>query len=67
MTSFDNLVKARIELLSEPSVDRKIWEHRIENCIQAKKQAEDPDMKVLWDQTLKVMLQLAKADTLKIH
>ena len=67
MTSFDNLVKARLDLLTESNIDKKIWEHRIANCIQARDLAEDPDIKALWEQTLQAILRLAKADTLTIH
>lgn len=43
--------------------DNRTWERRIDNCIKSRDDAEDEDIKKIWDRTLKSILKLAKRKT----
>ena len=47
--------------------DNRTWERRIDNCIKARDEAEDKDIKKIWDRTLKSILKLAKRKTTLIN
>lgn len=47
--------------------DNRTWERRIDNCIKARDNAEDKDIKQTWENTLQSILRLAKIKTTLIN